>query len=127
MHESLTPPSYLDEIMQQPERPEEDGYAMETGDLFEWTFETSKGPVDMLAEVVVEGVTIHLKDVTIFPRTAKPLTGLLREVLGARSQLAGEMRELGFERLRITGKRVATSSSANPGKEIDITIDLIEE
>ena len=78
----------------------------------------------MLAEVVVEGDTIHLKDVAIFPRTAEPLTSLNREILAARTRLARDARQLGFKHLRITGKRVPTSSSAKPGKEIDVTIDL---
>ena len=78
----------------------------------------------MLAEVAIEGDTIHLKDVALFPRTAEPLSGLGKELLVARTQLANEAKQLGFKRLRITGKRLVTSSSANPGKEIDVTIDL---
>jgi hypothetical protein len=96
---------------------------MQAGDLFERTIATSKGPIDMLAEVVVDGDTLHLKDVAIFPRTAEPLTGPYPEILAARTQLASEM---GFKQLRITGKRVATSSSAHLGKEIDVTSALMQ-
>ena len=95
-----------------------------TGDLFERTFNTSKGPIDLLAEVVVEGDAIHLKDMAIFATSAEPLTGLTKEVFAARTQLAGAMKQLGFIQLRMTGKRIASSSSVYPGKEIDITIDL---
>ena len=34
-----------------------------TGDLFERTFQTSMGPVGLLAEVEVRGKTLHRKDV----------------------------------------------------------------
>jgi hypothetical protein len=98
-----------------------------TGDLFERTIYTSKGPIDMLAEVVIQGDAIHLKDVTIFPRAAEPLTGLNREILAARTQLINEIRTQEFKQLRITGKRLATSSSAFPGKEIDVTLDVSRE
>ena len=95
-----------------------------TGDLFERTFNTSTGPIDLLAEVVVEGDAIHLKDRAIFATSAEPLTGLTKEVFAARTQLAGAMKQLGVIQLRMTGKRIASSSSVYPSKEIDITIDL---
>ncbi len=44
-----------------------------------------------------------------------------REVAALRSQLAAEARSLGFEQLRITGQRI---SGANPGKAVDLLIDL---
>lgn len=96
----------------------------ETGDLFERTFQTAKGPVDLLAEIVVEGDTLILKDVVVFGRSASNLTGLTKEALAARTQLVEEARALGFKKLRITGQRVPSSSSGNPGHIIDITVDL---
>lgn len=96
----------------------------ETGDLFERTFTTSKGPVDFLAETVVEGNTLILKDVVVFGRSPANLSGLTREALAARTQLIKEAKTLGFKKLKITGQRVASSSSGNPGHKIDITIDL---
>ncbi|MBL8193088.1 MAG: hypothetical protein JNM06_04650, partial [Blastocatellia bacterium] len=95
-----------------------------TGQLFERTLNTSKGPVDILAEIVVEGDKITLKDIAIFGRGKEALTGLTREVLAARTQLAAEAKSLGFTELKITGKRVLTSTSANPGKAVEVTIDL---
>jgi hypothetical protein len=44
--------------------------------------------------------------------------------LAARTQLINEARAMGFERLRITGQRVASSSSANPGHLVDLIMDL---
>jgi hypothetical protein len=50
-----------------------------TGDLFERTFQTHKGPVDLLAETVVEGETLILKDVVVYGRSPSNLTGLTKE------------------------------------------------
>ncbi|MCG6158092.1 hypothetical protein [Rubinisphaera margarita] len=94
----------------------------ETGDLFERTFNTSEGTLGFLAEVEVQGGTLILRDVAIYgPR---PLTGMLNDVLAARSKIIDEARAMGFQKLQITGTRVQGSSSANPGHCIDITIDL---
>jgi hypothetical protein len=98
----------------------------QTGSLFERTFQTSKGPVGFLAEVEVRGKTLHLQDAVIYGEGVTPLTGLTKEVLAARTQLITEARAMGFERLRITGHRVASSSSANPGHLVDLSIDLSE-
>jgi hypothetical protein len=96
----------------------------ETGDFFERTFPTAKGPVDLLAEVVVEGDTLILKDVVVYGRSSSRLTGLCKDALAARTQLIAEVKNLGFKRLKITGQRVLSSSSGNPGHPIDLTIDL---
>lgn len=88
------------------------------------TVETSLGPVDVMYDLQVEGDTLHLKDLIVYPRTAEPMSGVLRELLAARSQIAAYAREAGFVKLRITGHRTLSSSSANPGKSIDVTIHL---
>jgi hypothetical protein len=97
-----------------------------SSDLLEHTIETAQGPVDMLAEVVIEddGKTLHLKDVTIFGRGAQALTGLTKDILQTKKHLANLARSHGFEKLRITGDRVRTSTSANKGKHIDVTVVL---
>ena len=95
-----------------------------TGDLFERTFQTARGPVDLLAETVVEGDTLILKDVVVYGRSTSNLTGLAKEALAARTQLIEEAKALGFKKLKITGQRVESSSSGNPGHPIDITVDL---
>jgi hypothetical protein len=97
------------------------GYDVE---LLERTFQTPRGPIDFLAEIVVEGKTVILRSVVVYPRGSSKLTGLTRETLAARTQLKNEAKAWGFEKLRITGQRVQSSSSANPGHAIDITIDL---
>ena len=64
------------------------------------------------------------KDIAIYGEGTAPLTGLRNEVFAARTQIINEAKAMGFEQLRITGQRVAKSSSANPGHLIDITVDL---
>jgi hypothetical protein len=92
------------------------------GELFERILQTSKGPVGMLAEVVIVDKLLHLKDVVIYGQ--EQLSGLLRELLQAKTHLINQARAAGFETLRLSGQRVAGSSSANPGKVVDIIIDL---
>ncbi|MFP2895965.1 hypothetical protein [Corallococcus sp. 4LFB] len=97
------------------------------GKIYEMTIATSKGPVDMLAEVVVSGKTLTLKDMAIFQRGKEPLTGLLREVLKGKTELVNAAREAGFEQLIIKGIRhPEASTSAKPGKIVEITVDLLK-
>ena len=95
-----------------------------TGDFYERTFQTPKGPVDLLAEIVVEGDTLTLKDVAVFGRSSSTLTGLTKEALAIRTLLIKEAKRLGFKTLRITGQRLESSTSGNPGHAVDITVDL---
>lgn len=97
---------------------------MQTGDLFERTFATSQGDVGFLAEVEIAGTMLHLKDIVVFEVSGKVLRGLKRDVLTARSLLIDEAIKLGFTALRLTGTRLPTSSSAQPGHQVDILIDL---
>ncbi|KPA13932.1 hypothetical protein MHK_005848 [Candidatus Magnetomorum sp. HK-1] len=96
--------------------------AIQSGDIVDFALETSKGIVDIAAELEIDGKTLHLKDLIIYPRGKTILTGLTREFLSLRTQLINTAKILGFSTLKITGKRVEKSTSANPGKEIDITI-----
>ena len=95
-----------------------------TGQTFERSIQTSKGPVDVLAEIVVEGDKLILKDIVIYGRGSQPLTGLTRDILAARSQLAAEAKAMGFKQLQIIGMRAQTSTSANPGHAVNILINL---
>lgn len=40
---------------------------IQIGELFEWQIETRKGLIDMLAEIVIEGENLHLKDIAVYP------------------------------------------------------------
>src|SRR5436305_11238640 len=94
------------------------------GELFDRVVVTPKGRVEILAEVRIDGETLHLRDMTIYGLGAKPLTGLTREMLAAKTRLLMDARTEGFASLRITAERAATSSSAKPGKKIDLTFSL---
>jgi hypothetical protein len=92
-----------------------------SGDIIVREFASSKGTIEMAAETVIDGRTLHLKDIAVYPRGAKAFELGTREIMALRDQLAAQAREMGFDTLRITGKRL---TGANPGKLVDVTIDL---
>jgi RHS repeat-associated protein len=94
-----------------------------SGDVILRELQTSKGILDVAAEVQVVDRTLHLKDIAVFPRGADALSLGTREVMALGSQLAAEARALGFDQLRITGTRI---TGANPGKAVDVVIDLTQ-
>ena len=98
------------------------GSIFKSGELFERIIQTSQGPIGILAEVTIAGKLLHLKDMVIYGQGR--LSGLLHELLQAKTQLFNEAKAAGFETLRLTGQRVSGSSSANPGKTVDVIIDL---
>lgn len=94
------------------EGPSPGSLALKTGDLVEQSFKTSKGTVDLLAEAVVDGKTLTLKDIAVFPRNAEKLNQGTKEVLSfLKKELGAKAKELDFTKLRIQGERV---SGANP-------------
>ena len=93
-------------------------------DFLELEIPTPKGSVDLLAEVIVHNDTLHIKDIVIFGRSKKPLTGLVKTFFMLKTQFVEAARKMGFKKLRITGMRTEKSTSASPGKEIDIIVDL---
>jgi hypothetical protein len=95
------------------------------GDLYETSISSSAGNVGILAEVGVDGSQLTLSDVTIYGESGD----LVNEVgpgqfLVLRNQIAQQAAAEGFDSLRITGVRVAGSSSSAPGKSIDVVINL---
>jgi hypothetical protein len=93
----------------------------QSGEIILREFNTSKGLLDVAAEALIVGNTLHLKDIAVFPRGSGKVDLGMREMLALRTQLAQEARAFGFDQLRITGDRV---SGANPGKLVDVLIDL---
>jgi hypothetical protein len=89
------------------------------------TMQTSKGLIDILYDLRTSGRTLHLKDIAIYARSGQPLRGVIRELLASRGQIREYAKELGFDKLRITGHRTLQSSSANPGKKVDVTVKLV--
>lgn len=92
-----------------------------SGDVIVKELSTGKGSVEIAAETVINGRTLHLKDIAVYPKGTDALSLGTREVMALRNQLAAEARGMGFDTLRITGTRL---TGANPGKTVDLTIDL---
>jgi hypothetical protein len=96
----------------------------EHGGLFERSFETPAGWVDVLAEVVVAGRRLELRDMAVYPRSAArldvSLTLLMRWARGA----LDEVRQAGFTEVRVTATRL---SGASPGRRVDLVIPLDAE
>ena len=96
--------------------------SLRAGELFEWHAVVADMRIELLAEVEVDGATIHLRDVAIYPvgvRHADAGAGpLLR---AARAELFPGIRAAGFTRLRVTGTRL---SGPRRGRIVDLTIDL---
>lgn len=88
-----------------------------------YTFETPAGAVDFLAKIVLEGDTIVCKDVCIYA-AADPLgikkSTITRALLSEFRALQQIGQSLGYAGLHIQGQRSARSSSAKPGKIVDI-------
>jgi RHS repeat-associated protein len=97
------------------------GGQFKNGNIFMTTVKTSQGDVYVLAETVVEGKTLHLKDIVIEPVGGQTLNIGTNEVLAGRQQLIEQARAAGFEKLQITGERV---TGANVGKQVNKTINL---
>jgi hypothetical protein len=95
-----------------------------SGEIITREFASSGGPVEMAAEAIINGRTLHLKDIAVFPKGAEKLDIGMKEVLRLRAQLADEVAGMGFDTLRITGTRL---TGANPGKAVDMTIDLTKK
>jgi RHS repeat-associated protein len=95
----------------------------QSGDVIAKEFATGVGTVSMMAEAVVSGTTLHLKDLAVYPEGAKALKIGTKGMMELVQKLKVEARELGFTQLRITGVRL---TGANPGREVDIVIDLTE-
>lgn len=94
------------------------------GGLYEYSFETSEGWVDVLAEIVVAGTTLELRDIAIYPRSATRLDVSPAELLRAARSALDEMSAAGFLELRVTGTRL---SGASPGRRVDLNIRLRSE
>jgi hypothetical protein len=59
-----------------------------------------------------------------YPRQKQPLTDVLKEMLKGKTEIIDAARAAGFEKLIINAVRHPGSTSAKPGKVIEMTIDL---
>lgn len=95
---------------------------LRTGKLFEWQTTVKGVRVELLAEVEIDGATLHLRDVAVFPvGVGRAVVGLRPLVTAARAELFPGIRAAGFTRLHVTGIRL---TGARPGRIVDVTIDL---
>ena len=90
-------------------------------------FPTSKGNLELAAEVVIKGKKLELRNLSIFPVNTCRLKVGNRELIQLKNQLIEEARTAGFETLRITGRRISGASfdgTITSGRKIDIIIEL---
>lgn len=55
-----------------------------SGEIITREFASSGGPVEMAAEAIINGRSLHLKDIAVFPKAAESLDIGMREVLRLR-------------------------------------------
>ena len=95
------------------------------GELFEREYDIAGVRIVLLAEFEPAGALVHLKDVAVYARDSPQATvGVAPLVAILRHNLMPELAALGFETLRITGRRL---SGAAPGRIVDRTFDLSEQ
>jgi len=101
---------------------------VEPEDIFIKEFPTAREPLVFRGEVEIDGSTLHLKDIGIFPAQSRRASASISELRGIFDQLAEQARSEGFNKLRITGVRVSGVSfdptNINSARRIDITWDL---
>ena len=93
------------------------------GELFERSFESEGRVVELLAEIVIVGARLELRDIAIYQRDAGRLAVPLGTLIGWGARSQAQAHDEGFAELRITGTRL---SGRAPGRRVDITIRLDE-
>ena len=94
------------------------------GELYERSFDTPAGQIDVLAEIVITGLTIELRDIGVYPSGAVRLTVSPGELLGWARLAVAEIADEGFAELRVTGTRL---TGASPSRRLELTIRLRKE
>lgn len=95
-----------------------------SGELFERSYDAPHGTVDLLAEIMVDGVRLELREIAIYPRAVGRLEIPVEILVAWLRDLENEARDAGFDELRTTGTRL---SGARTGRRIDVTIQLHRE
>ena len=95
-----------------------------SGELFERSYEAPSGIVEVLAEIVLEGRRLELRDIAIYPRGPARIDVPVDALMAWVRKLVDEVQAAGFDELRITGTRL---SGARAGRRVDVTIRLHEE
>jgi RHS repeat-associated protein len=92
-----------------------------TGDIIDEVVQTPQGPVRIVADVVVEGTNIIIKDVQVYAaESGDRLNVGVGNMLKAIRPLMENLKDAGYTTLRILGDRSSAAGSANPGRPVDI-------
>jgi hypothetical protein len=100
--------------------------AMRDGAVYRHPLDTPAGKIRTWATVTVDGSTITLNDVSIYPeRPGDPALALgLRELVRLRDEVAANAALAGYETLRITAVRSDRRDAADRHPLVDVNIDL---
>ncbi|MFP5489210.1 MAG: hypothetical protein ACLGHQ_12995 [Acidimicrobiia bacterium] len=91
------------------------------GDLYERSFETPAGTIDILAEIAVTGRRIELRDIAVYPSDSVRLIVPPGELFAWARLALSELADAGLDELRVTGTRL---TGARPGRRLDLTFRL---
>lgn len=92
--------------------------------LLDFSFEAKGKIIDVLAEVNEYERTFELDGVTIYPRNSPPDGSVAEEIRELKTELLDILNDLGYEAVRVTAVRVKNSSSASPGKKINLVLKV---
>jgi hypothetical protein len=87
------------------------------GELSRYSFWTSKGLLDTMAETEVSGSTVILKDPAVYSGDGMRIHVGVRVMLEIVRQIEALAKLQGFTRLQLTGQRL---SGATPGRSVYI-------
>jgi hypothetical protein len=87
------------------------------GESYDRFFDLPEGKVGVLADIYVEGETLVLYNLSVYPVDHERLNAGVRNLLRIRRQMELDALLLGYKRIRITGKRL---TGASPGREVDV-------
>jgi len=78
-------------------------------------------------EILDNGNTIFFRDLSIYPQGQVNFRGkVIKNILSLRRQIRKAAKKLGFKKMMITGDRLHSSTSANPGHHVHIEITFRE-
>jgi RHS repeat-associated protein len=101
------------------------GLPFRSGELILQEYATRKGPVGLLAEAVISGRNLHLKDIVVWSMAGGVWSkeiGVGRVLAILNKEILPKLRALGFESVRITGTRITGKTR---DRVFDQTFDLL--
>jgi hypothetical protein len=96
------------------------------GELVEFYLETEQGIINFASDVKLESDTLILYNILIYGNKNFPLKGNIRLFLKLRDELKALAKQDGFKKIILIGYRSKRSSSANPNRDIILTINLTD-